>query len=107
MLVPDYVPWLTKFNNLLNHEVNTLINKLGGNQFPAFGLNTSFAQVVATQLAFSFMIDDPTAYDAPNASCYNPNGVSCLWTDPYNPGQKLQSLVGTYVTEIAGIADYQ
>ena len=98
---------ITQFNNLLNDEANTLITKLGGDQFPASGLYTNFAQVVATQIAFSFMIDDPTAYGAPNASCYNPDGVSCLWTDPYNPGQELQSLVSTYAAEIVGVADYQ
>jgi hypothetical protein len=98
---------ITQFNNLLNDETNTLITTLGGNQFPASGLDTNFAQLVGTQIAFSFMIEDPTAYGAPNASCYNPDGTSCLWTDPYNPGQQLQSLVSSYVAEIVGIPDYQ
>jgi hypothetical protein len=94
------------FNNLLNDATNALTTKLGGNAFPASALDTNFAQLVGASIAFSFMIDNPTAYNAPNASCYNPDGVSCLWTDLYNPGQQLQSLIATYVAQIAGIPDY-
>jgi phospholipase/lecithinase/hemolysin len=98
---------ITQFNDLLNDRVNTLITKLGGNQFPASALFTSFAQVVDTQAAFSVMIDNPTVYGAPNASCYDSDGVSCLWTDLWNPGQQLQSLVSVYAAEIVGVTDYQ
>ena len=95
---------IAQFNDLLNSETNSLINAKLGGQFPN---SAGFAQVVDTQLAFSAMLDNPTAYGAPNASCYNPDGVSCLWTDEYNPGQQLQSLVSVYAAEIVGVADYQ
>lgn len=36
------------------------------------------AQIVDTAVAFNKAIDDPTAYGAPDATCYNADGVSCV-----------------------------
>lgn len=35
--------------------------------------------VVDTQKPFNTALNNPTAYGAPNNSCYNSDGVSCLW----------------------------
>lgn len=48
---------------------------------------------VDTQAPFNTAINNPTAYGAPNAVCYNANGVSCLWWNNYHPGQAIQKLV--------------
>jgi hypothetical protein len=56
-----------------------------------------FAQVVDTQDGFNVMLDEA---GTANASCYNLDGVTCMWTDEWNSGQVLQSIVETYITFI-------
>lgn len=34
---------------------------------------------VDTQASFNTALNHPTAHGAPDATCYNTNGVSCLW----------------------------
>lgn len=58
------------------------------------------AWVYDTTTAFNTAIDNPTAYGAPDATCYNSNGVSCLWYNNYHPGQAIHKLVAT---GIAGV----
>lgn len=69
--------------------------------------------VVDTQLPFSTALNNPMAYGAPNNSCYNSNGVSCLWWvslllkwgiswllyrwNNYHPGMAIQKLVAQAV----------
>lgn len=86
---------ITQFNDLLKTETNSLVSQKLEGQFPA--------QMVDTQSSFSVMLDNPTAYGAPNASCFNADEVRCLWVDEWNPGQKLQNLVGGYVAFIVGL----
>ncbi|CZR50254.1 related to cellulose-binding GDSL lipase/acylhydrolase [Phialocephala subalpina] len=56
------------------------------------------AYVYDTTTPFNTAIDNPTAYGAPDATCYNGDGVSCLWFNNYHPGQAIHKLVA------AGIA---
>ena len=56
--------------------------------------------VLNTTKVFDKALDNPTAYGAPNADCYNSNGVSCLWWNDYHPGQAIQSLVAESVSEL-------
>lgn len=51
------------------------------------------AKIIDTSIAFQTAIDDPTAYGAPNATCYNSDGVSCLWYNDYHPGVAINELV--------------
>ncbi|KAI0401025.1 hypothetical protein F4802DRAFT_609685 [Xylaria palmicola] len=39
-----------------------------------------------TAPTFGAVLDDPTAYGAPDATCVNGDGRSCLWVDTYHPG---------------------
>jgi phospholipase/lecithinase/hemolysin len=53
---------------------------------------------VNTTKVFNKALDNPTAYGAPNAVCYNSNGVSCLWWNDYHPGQAIQDLVAQSIS---------
>ena len=55
--------------------------------------------IVDTQAPFNTALSNPTAYGAGSggATCYNSNGVSCLWWNNYRPGQALQKLVAAVV----------
>lgn len=44
------------------------------------------AQLFDTAPTFSTVLDNPTAYGAPDATCVNGDGKSCLWADTYHPG---------------------
>jgi phospholipase/lecithinase/hemolysin len=49
--------------------------------------------VYDTQVPFNTAINNPTAYGAADATCYNSDGVTCLWWNNYHPGQAIQTLV--------------
>lgn len=55
------------------------------------------AKIINTSIAFQTAIDDPTAYGAPNATCYNSDGTSCLWYNDYHPGIAINKLVAKEV----------
>ena len=45
--------------------------------------------------SWSFMtkiLDDPTAYGFPNATCIDDDGTSCIWWNNYHPGMKYHLL---------------
>lgn len=44
------------------------------------------ANIVNTTTPFQTVIDDPTAYGAPNATCYDSDGTTCIWYNDYHPG---------------------
>ncbi|KAK9781225.1 hypothetical protein SCAR479_05046 [Seiridium cardinale] len=58
--------------------------------------------IVNTSVPFYKAINNPTAYGAPNATCYNSDGVSCLWFNDYHPGIAIQGLVAEAVAETVG-----
>ncbi|KAK7438172.1 fungal cellulose binding domain-containing protein [Colletotrichum acutatum] len=58
--------------------------------------------VVDTTPAFDKAINNPTAYGAPDATCYNADGVSCLWFNDYHPGVQIQKLVAQAVAAAVG-----
>lgn len=60
------------------------------------------AWLVNTSVPFYEAINNPTAYGAPNATCYNADGVSCLWFNDYHPGVAIQGLVAKAVAEAVG-----
>ncbi|KAI0167653.1 hypothetical protein BJ166DRAFT_520377 [Pestalotiopsis sp. NC0098] len=60
------------------------------------------AWLVNTSVPFYEAIDNPTAYGALNATCYNADGVSCLWFNDYHPGVAIQGLVAKAVAEAVG-----
>lgn len=45
--------------------------------------------------SWSFMtkvLDDPTAYGFPDATCINADGTSCIWWNDYHPSAKYHEL---------------
>ncbi|KAF6816540.1 fungal cellulose binding domain-containing protein [Colletotrichum sojae] len=58
--------------------------------------------IVDTTPAFDEAINNPTAYGAPDATCFNADGVSCLWFNDYHPGVQIQRLVGKAVAQAVG-----
>ncbi|KAK1752706.1 hypothetical protein QBC47DRAFT_328038 [Echria macrotheca] len=48
--------------------------------------------VVQTAAAFEAAVANPRAYGAPDATCTNYNGKSCLWWDALHPGESIQRL---------------
>lgn len=57
------------------------------------------ATVVDTAAPFNQAINNPTAYGAPDATCYNADGTSCLWFNDYHPGIAINRLVAAAVTD--------
>lgn len=43
------------------------------------------ANLVNTTIAFQTAIDNPQAYGAANATCYDDDGTTCLWWNNYHP----------------------
>lgn len=44
------------------------------------------ADIINTTTAFQTVIDNPTAYGAANATCYDDDGTTCIWWNNYHPG---------------------
>jgi len=82
------------YNSLLQSGLDTFKSAN-----PGLSSNT---QVVDTQAVFNPMLDNPTYYGIPNASCFNADGVSCMWWNNYHPGQALQQAVGDQVSNEVG-----
>jgi phospholipase/lecithinase/hemolysin len=51
------------------------------------------AQLFDTAPTFKTVLDNPTAYGAPDATCVNGDGRSCLWADTYHPGLVIHELL--------------
>ncbi|KAJ9149472.1 Carbohydrate esterase family 16 protein [Pleurostoma richardsiae] len=56
-------------------------------------------KVVDTSVPFNTAIANPTAYGAPDATCYNSDGTSCLWFNDYHPGIAINKLVAQAVAD--------
>lgn len=51
------------------------------------------AQLFDTTATFTTVLDNPTAYGAPDATCVNGDGTSCIWADTYHPGLVVHELL--------------
>jgi phospholipase/lecithinase/hemolysin len=58
--------------------------------------------VVDTTPAFNKAIRNPTKFGAPDATCENPDGKSCLWFNDYHPGYAINVLVAEEVAQVVG-----
>ncbi len=61
------------------------------------------AYVYDTTTPFMEAINNPTAYGAPDATCFNGDGVSCLWFNNYHPGQAIHKLIAEGISSLTGI----
>ncbi|GLA13817.1 hypothetical protein AnigIFM62618_011072 [Aspergillus niger] len=81
-VVKQHAEYLSVYNENLQGMVDDFTKKKGD---------------VTTVLydSWSFMtkiLDDPTAYGFPNATCINDDGTSCIWWNNYHPGMKYHLL---------------
>jgi len=87
---------VTAFNALLSTKASSWSNSNSGSK----------VYVYDTSVPFNTALDNPTAYGASSdgATCYNADGVSCLWWNNLHPGQAIQKLVGqgVYQTLVNG-----
>ncbi|KAF2756140.1 hypothetical protein EJ05DRAFT_91232 [Pseudovirgaria hyperparasitica] len=58
--------------------------------------------VVNTTPAFATALDHPEVYGAPDATCFNEDGRSCLWFNDYHPAMAIQGLVAREVARVVG-----
>lgn len=75
------------YNDLLSAHLNAFVKDNDG----------VTARIVDTRKAFDKVIDDPVKYGASNATCYNADGVTCLWWNNYHPGHAIHALVAREV----------
>ncbi|KAK7429777.1 hypothetical protein QQZ08_003622 [Neonectria magnoliae] len=55
------------------------------------------SKIADTSVAFNTAVQDPEAFGAPDATCYNGDGVSCLWFNDYHPAVAIEKLVAAQV----------
>ncbi|KAF6789713.1 cellulose-binding gdsl lipase acylhydrolase [Colletotrichum sojae] len=58
--------------------------------------------LVRTSEAYEAALDYPQAYGAPDATCTNEDGLSCLWWNTYHPGIQIHRLLGQDVAKTMG-----
>lgn len=60
--------------------------------------------VVATYLdsgpSFQQVTDNPTSYGAPNATCSDMDGATCLWTDKIHPGKAIHTVLASDILDL-------
>jgi len=57
------------------------------------------ATVINTAEAFDEALDHPAKYGAPDATCFNSDGKTCLWFNDYHPGIEINRLVAGMVAD--------
>jgi phospholipase/lecithinase/hemolysin len=80
---------------------NTLL-KAGVNAFKANSSGVT-TWVFDTTGPFNTATNNPTTYGAPNATCFNGDGTSCLWFNNYHPGQAIHKLVAAGIATLLGL----
>ncbi|KAI1841302.1 hypothetical protein JX265_005754 [Neoarthrinium moseri] len=80
------------YNDLLGRHLDNFKSRNSGVE----------ARIVDTSVPFNQAIDNPTKYGAPNSTCYNADGTSCLWFNDYHPGVAIQNLVAKAVAQAVG-----
>lgn len=58
--------------------------------------------LVRTAEAYETALGDPQAYGAPDTTCTNEDGLSCLWWNDYHPGIQIHRLLGQDVAKTVG-----
>ncbi|KAM0712024.1 hypothetical protein Q7P37_011118 [Cladosporium fusiforme] len=56
--------------------------------------------VVDTTAPFMEAIQNPKAYGADNASCFDASGTKCLWWNDYHPSMAIHELVAEAISEV-------
>jgi phospholipase/lecithinase/hemolysin len=104
----QYTPLMVAEGTTTQSEVGTAITYFNGLLTAAaasfkFANSGSTVYVYDTTAPFMTAINNPTAYGSPDATCYNADGVSCLWYNNYHPGQAIHNLVAKGIASLTGI----
>lgn len=84
---------------------NTALSNYASNFERTF--HDSTVWIVDTHSAFLVALNDPIAYGAANASCYDADGVTCLWWNNYHPAEAIHRLVAEkVVSTLAGGSNF-
>ncbi|GFF57121.1 hypothetical protein IFM51744_09099 [Aspergillus udagawae] len=84
---------IAKYNSLLQTHLHNFLSSHPNAK----------AKFIDMQQPFNQALNNPTAYGAPNATCVNWDGHSCLWRDPYHPGVAIHELNAQYIkSELEG-----
>ncbi|KAF5565805.1 cellulose-binding GDSL lipase acylhydrolase [Fusarium phyllophilum] len=97
-LTPLMIQQAAGSNALLVKAIKLYNSKLTS-KLSAFKKANSGAKtlLVDTSVSFKKAINNPKAYGAPDATCYNSDGKSCLWFNDYHPGIAINQLVAKQV----------
>ncbi|KAH8668424.1 hypothetical protein BX600DRAFT_480671 [Xylariales sp. PMI_506] len=103
----DESPYFLAYGSTVDAEVAAAItyyNNLLTTNLAQFNANNTGVSswIVNTSIPFQQAIDNPTEYGAPDATCYNSDGTSCLWFNDLHPGIAIQQLVAEAVAETVG-----
>ncbi|CVL02477.1 related to cellulose-binding GDSL lipase/acylhydrolase [Fusarium mangiferae] len=81
-----------------------LYNHYLGKGLKSFLIQYKEARVwfVNSENAYSKALDNATIYGAPNSTCENPDGQSCLWWNNYHPGTAIHRLLAKEVAGAVG-----
>lgn len=81
---------IKQYNNALTTRLATFTQKNTGVD----------ARILDTWVPFNAALDNPFRYGSPDASCYNGDGVSCLWFNDYHPGVEINRLVAAAASDL-------
>ncbi|KAH7244512.1 Aldehyde/histidinol dehydrogenase [Fusarium redolens] len=97
-LTPLMIQQGTDSNALLVKAIKLYNSKLAS-KLSAFKQANSGVKtlLVDTSVSFKKAINDPKNYGAPDATCFNNDGKSCLWFNDYHPGIAINRLVAEQV----------
>lgn len=80
---------ITQYNDALASNLASFLQSHPG----------AVGKIVDTGAAFNKVINNPTAYGAADATCYNSDGVSCVWWNNYHPALAVHKVVAEAVAE--------
>lgn len=75
-------------------NVNSFNSQLASRlqQFKQQNAGVNAAVVISSSEAINKAVSNPRQYGAPDNTCTNKNGQSCLWWDALHPGTAIQRL---------------
>lgn len=100
----DKVPQITGQNAQGRSKIMTNVNswntQLAARLATFKGKNAGVTAVVIESAApFNTAISSPKTYGAPDATCLNRNGKSCLWWDNLHPGEAIHKLLAAEIAK--------
>jgi hypothetical protein len=79
-------------------------NALLQQHFDVFQANHTgiMSSLINVDSAFDVVLDNPLRFGAPNATCENTDGTSCLWRDDLHAGVQIHNQVARKIADSLG-----